>query len=104
MYQEEGMQLSGVIVECIRGDGSGEFGRFRMFRKELKNIAMWWESSPPYTHQQQGLVERAIRQQIVEGGRTQPARSYLGNNFWWFYACQDFTFQKQLYTMPGSRW
>ncbi len=42
-------------------------------------------------HQQQGLVEREIRQ-IVEGGRTQLARSYLGNDFW-FYACQNFTFE-----------
>ncbi len=54
----EGMQLSGVMVDCIRGDGAGELGRSRMFRQELKNLALRWESSPPYTHQQQGLVER----------------------------------------------
>ncbi|MCP3668577.1 MAG: DDE-type integrase/transposase/recombinase, partial [Gammaproteobacteria bacterium] len=84
-------QTSGFTVGCIRGDGAGELGRSRVFRQELKNLALQWESSPPYTHQQQGLVERAIRQ-IVEGGRTQLARSYLGNDFW-FYACQDFTFK-----------
>ncbi len=87
----EDMQLAGVTVDCIRGDGAGELGRSRIFRQELKNLALKLESSPPYTHQQQGLVERAIRQ-VVEGGRTQLARSYLGNGFW-FYACQDFTFK-----------
>ncbi len=43
----------------------------------------------PYTHQQQGLVERAIRE-IVEGGRAQLARAHLGNEFW-VWACRDFT-------------
>ncbi len=87
----EGMQLAGITVDCIRGDGAGELGRSRIFRQELKDLALRWESSPPYTHQQQGLVERAIRQ-VVEGGRTQLGRSYLGNDYW-FYACQDFTFK-----------
>ncbi len=86
----EGIQMSGIVVDCIRRDGAGELGRSRMFRQELKNPGLRWESSPPYTHQQD-LVERAIRQ-IVEGGRTQLARSYLGNDFW-FYACQDYTFK-----------
>ncbi len=85
------MQLAGVTVDCIRGDGAGELGRLRIFRQELKNLALKWESSPPYTQQQQELAERAIRQ-VVEEGRTQLARSYLGNGFW-FYACQDFTFK-----------
>ncbi len=86
-----GMQTSGVNVNCIRGDGAGELGRSKIFRQELRNLGLQWESSPPYTHQQQGLVERAIRH-VMEGGRAQLARSYLGNGFW-FYACQDFTFK-----------
>ncbi len=73
---QEGMRLIGVIVECIRGDGAGEFGRSRVFRQELINLALKWESSPPYTHQQQGLIERAIRQ-VVEGGRAQLSRAGL---------------------------
>ncbi len=52
---------------------------------------MRWESSPPYTHNQQGLVERATRQ-IVEGVRTQLARSYLGNAYW-FYTFKGFSFK-----------
>ncbi len=86
---QEGMRLIGVTVECIRGDGAGEFGRSRVFRQELINLALKWESSPPYTHQQQGLIERAIRQ-AVEGVRAQLSRAGLGNQYW-FYACQDFT-------------
>ncbi len=86
---QEGMQLAGTKLRCIRGDGAGEFGRSKIFRQELGNLGLQWESSPPYTHQQQGLVERAIRQ-ITEGGRAQLARSYLGNDYW-FLACQDFT-------------
>ncbi len=35
----EGMQLSGVTVDCIRGDGAGELAKSRMFRQELKNLA-----------------------------------------------------------------
>ncbi|MCP4088495.1 MAG: transposase family protein [Gammaproteobacteria bacterium] len=88
---QDGMQLVGTRIQCIRGDGAGEFGRSRIFRQELGNLGLRWESSPPYTHQQQGLVERAVRQ-ITEGGRAQLARSYLGNEYW-FYACQDFTFK-----------
>ncbi len=64
---QEGMMLKGVNVEYIRGDGAGELGRSSKFRKELIALSLKWESSPPYTHQQQGLVERAIRE-IVEGG------------------------------------
>ncbi len=87
----KGIQTSGITLDCIRGDGAGELGRSRMFRQELKNLALRWESSPPYTHLQQWLVEKAIRQ-IVEGGRTQLARLYLGNDFS-FYAYHDFTFK-----------
>ncbi len=88
----EDVQLAGVTVDCIRGDGAGELERSRIiFRQELKNLALKWKSSPSYTHQQQGLVERVIRQ-VVEGGRTQLAGSYLGNGFW-FYTSQDFTFK-----------
>ncbi len=58
---QEGMQLLGVKVECVRGDGAGELGRSSKFRKELAALSLKWEPSPPYTHQQQGLVERAIR-------------------------------------------
>ncbi len=57
-------------MDCIRGDGSGEFTRFGMLRKELKNLATWWESSSTYTHQQQRLLDKKIRQQIVEWGKT----------------------------------
>ncbi len=86
---QEGMMLKGVNVEYIRRDGAGELGRSSKFRKELIALSLKWESSPPYTHQQQGLVERAIRE-IVEGGRAQLARAYLGNEFW-VWACRDFT-------------
>ncbi len=68
-YRDD-MQLQGVTVNTIRGDGAGELGRSSVFRDELKRLGLKWESTPPYTHQQQGLVERAIRQ-IVEGGRAQ---------------------------------
>ncbi len=88
---QEGMQLMGVTVEYIRGDGAGELGRSTKFRKALTDLSLKWESSPPYTHQQQGLVERAIRQ-IVEGGRTQMLRAGLGDKYW-FHACKDFTFK-----------
>ncbi len=86
---QEGMMLKGVNVEYIRRDGAGELGRSSKFRKELIALSLKWESSPPYTHQQQGLIERAIRE-IVEGGRAQLARAYLGNEFW-VWACRDFT-------------
>ncbi len=86
----EAMQLAGMTVECIRGDGAGELGRSQMFRQELKVLALRWETSPPYTHQQQGIVERAIRQ--IVGGRAQLARSGLWNDFW-FHACQDYAFK-----------
>ncbi len=69
----EGIQIPGITVECIRGDGAGELGRSRMFRQELKNLGLRWESSPPYTYQQQCLVERATRQ-VVEGGGGQLAK------------------------------
>ncbi len=89
---QDGIQSIGATAECIRGDGAREFARSRTFRQELKNLSLRWETSPPYTHQQQGLVERAVRQ-IVEGGRAQLARAGLGNEYW-FYACQDFTFRR----------
>ncbi len=113
---QDGIQLIGATAECIRGDGAGEFARSRTFRQELKNLSLRWETSPPYTHQQQGLVERAVRQ-IVEGGRAQLARAGLGNEYW-FYACQDFTFKsnclphqslggdspyERIYTLAGSQ-
>eukprot|EP01084_Bolivina_argentea_P010286 19150_1 len=88
---QDGMLLKGVTVECIRGDGAGELGRSAKFRQALTNLSLKWESSPPYTHQQQGLVERAIRQ-VVEGGRAQLARAYLGEEYW-VWACRDFTFK-----------
>ncbi|MCP3662365.1 MAG: hypothetical protein GY696_07695, partial [Gammaproteobacteria bacterium] len=88
---KEGMLLKGVNVECIRGDGAGELGRSAKFRQALNDLSLKWESSPPYTHQQQGLVERAIRQ-IVEGGRAQLARAYLGEEYW-VWACRDFAFK-----------
>ncbi len=85
------MQLQGANIVTIRGDGAGEFGRSSTFREELKKLGLKWESTPPYTHQQQGLVERAIRQ-IVEGGRAQLARASLGDEFW-TWACKDFAFK-----------
>ncbi len=88
---QDGMLLKGVTVECIRGDGAGELGRSAKFRQALTDLSLKWESSPPYTHQQQGLVERAIRQ-VVEGGRAQLARAYLGEEYW-VWACRDFTFK-----------
>ncbi len=88
---KEGMLLKGVTVECIRGDGAGKLGRSAKFRQALNDLSLKWESSPPYTHQQQGLVERAIRQ-IVEGGRAQLARAYLGEEYW-VWACRDFAFK-----------
>ncbi len=71
---QDGMLLKGITVECIRGDRAGELGRSVKFRKALTDLSLKWEPSPPYTHQQQGLVERAIRQ-IVEKGRAQLARA-----------------------------
>ncbi len=88
------MQLQGTNIVTIRGDGAGEFGRSSSFREELKKLGLKWESTPPYTHQQQGLVERAIRQ-IVEGGRAQLARASLGDEFW-TWAC------KTLYSNPTA--
>ncbi len=44
---QEGMQLKGVKVKCIRGDGAGQLGRSTKFRKELASLALKWESSPP---------------------------------------------------------
>ncbi len=85
------MQLQGANIVTIRGDGAGELGRSSTFREELKKLKLKWESTPPYTHQQQGLVERAIRQ-IVEGGRAQLARASLGDKFW-TWACKDFAFK-----------
>ncbi len=63
-----------------RRRGAGKFAKSRVFQQELKNLSLKWETSPPYTHQQQGLIERAI-QQIVEGGRAQLARAGLGNEY-----------------------
>ncbi len=84
----------GVNIVTIRGDGAGELGRSTHFRKELGNLGIKWESTPPYTHQQNGLAERAIRQ-ISEGGRVQLARANLGDEFW-FSACKDFTTKSNL--------
>ncbi len=84
----------GVNIITIRGDGAEELGRSTQFRKELGNLNIKWESTPPYTHQQNGLVERAIRQ-ISEGGRVQLARANLGDEFW-FSACKDFTAKSNL--------
>ncbi len=53
-----------------------------------------WESCPPYTHQQNGLVERSIRH-ITTGGRVQLAMASLGDEFW-FDACKDFTSKSNL--------
>ncbi len=85
------MQLEGATVATIRGDGAGELGRSSAFKEELRKLGLRWETSPPYTHQQQGLVERAIRQ-IVEGGRAQLARGSWGDEFW-TWACRDFAFK-----------
>ncbi len=57
----------GVAIVTIRGDGAGELGRCSYFKEALGDLGMKWEPAPPYTHQQHGLVERAIRQ-ITEGG------------------------------------
>ncbi len=37
---QEGMQLMGVTVECIRGDGAGELGRSVKFRKALTELSL----------------------------------------------------------------
>ncbi len=89
----------GVNIITIRGDGAGELGRSTHFRKELGNLGIKWESTPPYTHQQNGLAERAIRQ-ISEGGRVQLARANLGDEFW-FSACKDFTAKSNLIPHQG---
>ncbi len=87
----DAMQSQGMTIVTIRGDGAGELGRSSRFKEELKGLGLKWESTPPYTHQQQGLVERAIRQ-IVEGGRTQLTRASLGDEFW-TWACKDFAYK-----------
>ncbi len=59
IYQES-MKLAGTNIRCTRGVGAGELGRPKAFRQELGNLALQWESSPPYAHQQQGLVETIV--------------------------------------------
>ncbi len=46
------MQLQGITIDTIRGDGAGELDRSSIFRDELKRLGLKWESTPPYTHQQ----------------------------------------------------
>ncbi len=84
----------GVTIITVRGDSAGELGRSTYFKKALGNLGIKWESAPPYTHQQHGLAERAVRQ-ITEGGRVQLARAHLGDDFW-LSACQDFTMKSNI--------
>ncbi len=86
--------VDAININTIQRDGAGELGRSMTFRKLLLSIGIKWESCPPYTHQQHGIAERAIRQ-ITEGGRVQLAGSYLGDKFW-FSACKDFAEKSNL--------
>ncbi|CAM9331837.1 unnamed protein product, partial [Choristocarpus tenellus] len=65
------MARDGVVVKCISGDGSGEFGRGVSFQHLLTERGVKWRKSPP---------------------RTPQSNAGLGEEFWLF-AVADATFK-----------
>ncbi|CAN0027892.1 unnamed protein product, partial [Choristocarpus tenellus] len=85
------MARDGVVVRCIRGDGTGEFGRSIRFQRMLSERGVQWRKTPPSTPQSNGIAERAIKQ-ITQAARSQLIQAGMGQEFW-FFAVADATFK-----------
>ncbi|KAH9699463.1 retrovirus-related pol polyprotein from transposon RE1 [Citrus sinensis] len=66
-------------IKCLQSDWGGEF---RSFSKYLQEEGIEFRHSYPYTHNQNGLVERKHRH-ITESGLTLLAQAKLPIKFWW---------------------
>ena len=67
-------------IKCLQSDWGG--GEFRSFVNFLHTEGIQFRHSCPYTHNQNGIVERKHRQ-IIEHGLTLLAQANLRIKFWW---------------------
>lgn len=67
-------------IKAVQADGGGEYKPFKSF---LMDQGISFQHPCPYTHQQNGRVERKHRH-ITETGLTLLAQSGLDYSYWWF--------------------
>ncbi|KAE8235317.1 hypothetical protein A4X06_0g9897, partial [Tilletia controversa] len=71
---------TGEILTVVRSDNGKEFVN-RQFKEWAKELGVWWETTTPYTSQQNGVVERWNRT-LQDRMRAMLVSSGLGNTFW----------------------
>ncbi|KAE8242447.1 hypothetical protein A4X03_0g8033, partial [Tilletia caries] len=71
---------TGEILTVVRSDNGKEFVN-RQSKEWAKELGVWWETTTPYTSQQNGVVERWNRT-LQDRMRAMLVSSGLGNTFW----------------------